>query len=664
MITTDNHKKFQTLEKRTEDVVTTTASPTLDMNVLLSAIDNMASVEAGEKDNMEEAEDAGSDKDIKMSKAIPGGSKAVARWDEVGHLLEEEKIFRINTNSEAIERYFCEDGGLLARNFEVANKGLMSWKNRDTAAERLGIGSMGNVEERIWREWDLLKKIEVEDEKFTAMKRLENLLTNIGSEIDGKSKSRLFHLLSVVGLAPHVFYKKNLMPEGQNEFGVVVFVPGIISEVRMNGKLIKVVAEAKSKFSMDLAETFKLNKESFIDLLRKMVSEIAEWGSLDNNEKVVWSAVFPSNISSVNDWIVYKPDLCPKKTEKKLQRDSIRWKEKMERNEINQWLAGCRLSDIGSELWTISESVWPELEKIVTARWIEVLQELPILGVDFEGGGCVGQFALASYSGISTFVFIGGFFPTTLTRLISDVSPMIIGGRYELSRYLGGSRGLSSLDPFVVMRDVPGMESSYGIADLAKVCLGLDLHRLKKIGAMCIKRQFSDLSLKELQYGFVRLSDWYQREQLTIEQSFYAALDAEVLVRAIIMAMWLETALRQFSYTEEVITLSSVLDWWSWAINVSCNTSQLQRVSSTISGTTINERRLAFFGKAHFFSHSRGKEYSVKEEDAISGPIDEKLGQSNRTRALIDDYGRSRSIKWKKRDGQRINEVKRRIDNK
>ena len=85
-----------------------------------------------------------------------------------------------------------------------------------------------------------------------------------------------------------------------------------------------------------------------------------------------------------------------------------------------------------------------------------MLQELPILGVDFEGGGCVGQFALASTSGISTFVFIGAFFPTTLTRLISDISPIIIGGRYELSRYLGGSRGLSSLDPFVVMRDVPG----------------------------------------------------------------------------------------------------------------------------------------------------------------------------------------------------------------
>ena len=59
--------------------------------------------------------------------------------------------------------------------------------------------------------------------------------------------------------------------------------------------------------------------------------------------------------------------------------------------------------------------------------------------------------------------------------------------------------------------------------------------------------------MNELQYGYVRVSDWYQKEQLTIEQSYYAALDAEVLVRAIIMAMWLETTLRQYSYTEEVI---------------------------------------------------------------------------------------------------------------
>ena len=48
-------------------------------------------------------------------------------WDKVGHLSEAEKIFRINTNSKAIQRYFCEDGGLLARKLETRNKGLMAW---------------------------------------------------------------------------------------------------------------------------------------------------------------------------------------------------------------------------------------------------------------------------------------------------------------------------------------------------------------------------------------------------------------------------------------------------------------------------------------------------------------------------------------------------------
>ena len=74
----------------------------------------------------------------------------------------------------------------------------------------------------------------------------------------------------------------------------------------------------------------------------------------------------------------------------------------------------------------------------------------------------------------------------------------------------------------------------------------------------------------------------------------------------------------------------TVVDWWNWAINLSCNKSQLQRVSSTIAGTTIRERRLAFFGKSHFFSHGRGKDFSEEEEVAVSGPVYEKLGKNAR----------------------------------
>ena len=591
--------------------------------------------------------------------AVPKKSQSAdsCEWDKVMHISDAEKSFRRKSNSKAVQTYFCAKGGLLARKLEAQNKGLMTWKTRDTAAERLSVGSMGTIEERICREWDLLDRIVEDDEKFVAIKRLTNILSNIDLETDQKTKAQAFHALCSIGLAPCVFLKENLLPAGENDFEAVVMVPTFISAVRMKGKMKKVIAEAKSMFLKDLQGKFKEDEEYFLDWLHLRIAERAEWGALDDKLEVVLQTLVPAYIDSIDGWRVYKPDWCPKNLHKKLKRDHIRWNEKKERNNINYWIAGCRMTDIGSELWTVSESVWPDLEEIIIARWMELLQDFPILGVDFEGGGCVGQFAFASQSGIATFVFIGGFFPTTLTRMIMDVSPIIIGGMFELSKYLGGSSGLSSLDPYVILRDVPGMNSSYGIADLAKVCLGLNLHRLKKVGAMCAKKQLCDLTMNELQYGFVRLSDWYQKEVLSNEQSYYAALDAEVLLRAIIMAMWLETALRQFSYTKEVITVSTVVEWWEWARDLKCNQSQLQRVSSTEAGITVRESRLAFLGKIHFFTHARGKEFS--EEDRISdgGPLNETVGKENRSRALFDEHGASRSTLWKKRQGKREQEI-------
>ena len=81
-------------------------------------------------------------------------------WDKVGHLSEAEKIFRINTNSKAIQRYFCEDGGLLARKLETRNKGLINGlEQKGNGYKRLSVRSMGNLDERIRREWDLLKQL-------------------------------------------------------------------------------------------------------------------------------------------------------------------------------------------------------------------------------------------------------------------------------------------------------------------------------------------------------------------------------------------------------------------------------------------------------------------------------------------------------------------------
>ena len=77
-------------------------------------------------------------------------------WDKVGHLSEAEKIFRINTNSKAIQRYFCEDGGLLARKLETRNKGLINGlEQKGNGYKRLSVRSMGNLDERIRRELEL-----------------------------------------------------------------------------------------------------------------------------------------------------------------------------------------------------------------------------------------------------------------------------------------------------------------------------------------------------------------------------------------------------------------------------------------------------------------------------------------------------------------------------
>ena len=171
---------------------------------------------------------------------------------------------------------------------------------------------------------------------------------------------------------------------------------------------------------------------------------------------------------------------------------------------------------------------------------------------------------------------------------------------------------------------------------------------------LCVQR---NSCVNELQYGFDRLSDWYQKEVLTNEQSYYAALDAEVLIRAIILAMWLETTLRQFSYTEEVITVSTVVEWWKWARDLKCNQSQLQRVSSTEAGITVRESRLAFLGKINFFTHARGKEFSEEDKISDGGPLNETVGKENRSRALFDEHGASRSTLWKKKQGKREQEI-------
>ena len=60
------------------------------------------------------------------------------------------------------------------------------------------------------------------------------------------------------------------------------------------------------------------------------------------------------------------------------------------------------------------------------------------------------------------------------------------------------------------------------------------------------KKKFRSMTLKELRYGFVRVSDWY-RQSLPVRQAHYAGYDSEVLGRSLLMAIMLEMRLLGFA---------------------------------------------------------------------------------------------------------------------
>ena len=81
-------------------------------------------------------------------------------------------------------------------------------------------------------------------------------------------------------------------------------------------------------------------------------------------------------------------------------------------------------------------------------------------------------------------------------------------------------------------RDIPGIDFGTGLADLCEFILGgTNIGRIKTLSSLFGKKNFGSISLKELRYGFVRVSDWY-RQSLSVRRALYAVYDSEVLVRS------------------------------------------------------------------------------------------------------------------------------------
>ena len=584
------------------------------------------------------------------------------------HLTTLEREFRTRQqevlNEEAIRSYYNADGGEMAVKLSKINLGILMWEHRDLARQRLGVNSKGSLQDQIDREWRLLRMVEEEDKLFLARERLSNLIMDLSGQGGNAEKAQFFHALAEVGLEPVVVC--NQTREGNNDVNwqVLVLLPGVEQLVRTRKVKKKVlIAEAKTEFVKKLVIKFKDYDRSMVDeWIVNQIGMKAKWGnsgSYQDGDQVVWAdcPFVPETVINLDDeWVVCAGNR--RKTGEKLSRDQECWKEKSERQAEIMLLVNSCHSEIASELWTISEDIWFEVQEVVVRRWRELLSVTPLVAVDFEGDGCVGQFSMANTMCISSFVFLQGFFPRCLTKMFLETCPVIVGDRADLAKYLGGYGGCMSLDPFVLLRDVPGMGTGHGISDLAEVFLGIQVKRLKMIGSLCQRKQFELLSMDELKYGWVRCSDWYGRS-LTVEQSLYAAFDAEVLIRSLIIGMWLETTLRRFSGLEEETKIKDVLGWWDWAKNLTASKSLLQRAEATTSGKTVKLDKMVLDGENHFVSHERGKKLSNYEE--VGGDNQSNLdtvinlGAERRRTALVDLKGVSKSVDWKRRDSSRKN---------
>ena len=96
------------------------------------------------------------------------------------------------------------------------------------------------------------------------------------------------------------------------------------------------------------------------------------------------------------------------------------------------------------------------------------------------------------------------------------------------------------------------------------------------------KKKFGTMALKELRFGFVRVSDWY-RQSLSVRQALYTVYDSEVLVRDFWMAIMSEMRLRGFAAGCGRIDIGGD-GWWEWVVDCELDYRLVQKARDTEDG--------------------------------------------------------------------------------
>ena len=444
----------------------------------------------------------------------------------------------------------------------------------------------------------------------------------------------------------------------QQHWETLVVLPGVEVQQLEKGTRKNNLQSAKTQFLVKVKNMTRgwdnLEIKEWVLALIIEADKLEDYGSLGRLDEINWKNMTwaPEILASKKDfkgkclegkgWVIFNS--LGNKIKRNQIKDEEAWEKKRQKTkEVLSPSSTARKTEMGAEIWYCTEAEWGKVGHLVVGRMTECLAIYNLVAVDSEGHGATLQLSFVSTTSLPSFLFGRAWLPEEVCKLLWQFSPDMVGDRREFKRVAGSCMGIDQFDPSLIMRDIPGMNFSNGIKPLTKTILGLDIDRVKELAGLHKQCRFTDMTLRELMYGHVLVSNWCIKD-LEFYQCIYAVMDSEIYLRIILFAAYLEVELRPYEMLEGKVTLKDVFGWWSWARNKTSNAGVLQRAGNI----NTKENKKVDDPTENFLHHNRGKFYAtdieveprLSEEDALL------LGARSRKMLLRNKDGRLKSEVW------------------
>ena len=204
---------------------------------------------------------------------------------------------------------------------------------------------------------------------------------------------------------------------------------------------------------------------------------------------------------------------------------------------------------------------------------------------------------------------------------------------------------------------MPGFTFEAGQVGLQKCLFDFTgLTRVKKLATSFKKRKFADMTLKELRYSNVRVSDW-SSTTLDFRQKLYAISDSEFLLRALLVGIAMEMELRGY-VREEVDGLSALKMWWGDLYDRKLDMRAVQREKS-YALDPFKEDAAAILGEGNFLEKTLAKKFSIPAaEFGYCDILDAEMIERSRLAMVHEFNGREKHLLFLREDKIRQGRVR------